>query len=486
MPLQASAPLVEALQACVERSHTAFYTPGHKQGQGISPLLKNLLGAAVFRADLPELPELDNLFAPQAAIQAAQQLAADLFGAEQTWFLANGSTCGIEAAILATCQPGDKIILPRTVHQSAIAALILSGTVPVFVAPDYDAANDLAHCISAAAVATALQQHPEARAILMVSPTYYGVCGAVEAIAHLAHQHHIPLIIDEAHGPHFAFHAELPLPALAAGADVVVQSTHKVLSAMTQAAMLHVQGDRVDACRIRQALQLVQSTSPSYLLLASLDAARQQMAQQGTRLMTQTLHLADQARQQLSQIAGLAVLSPDQAGTPGFTALDRTRLTVDVTGLGLTGFDADQILHQQLGVTAELPTFRHLTFIVTLGNTAADIERLVWAFHHLRPTGKVAEITATPSLAAIAPLAPLTPRAAFFAPAEVVALEQACDRISVELICPYPPGIPVVLPGERLTRANLNYLQHILAAGGFITGCADPSLQTLRVVKAEE
>ncbi len=481
---QAVAPLLEALQRecnSLGLGHAPFYTPGHKRGQGAPQPLIDLLGSRVFQADLPELPGLDNLQAPQGAIASAQFLAAEAFGAERTWFLVNGSTCGVVAAILATCQAGDRILLPRNVHQSAISGLILSGAIPVFLAPEYDPVLDLVHSISPRSVTAALVEHPDAKALLMVSPTYYGVCGDVETIAKIAHQHGIPLLVDEAHAPHFAFHPDLPTPALAAGADLVVQSTHKVLSAFTQSAMLHFQGNYVSPNRVSRSLQLIQSTSPSYLLLASLDAARQQMALAGKALMSQTLHLADVARLQIQQIPDLSVLCPDQAGSPGFVALDRTRLTVTVSGLGLTGFAADEILHQQWGVTAELPSPRHLTFIISLGNVPTDIDRLVQALGSL-PKGNDAGIVALPPFTGSSTYA-LTPREAFFAVAESVPIAQAADRICAELICPYPPGIPVLLPGEPIAPIALDYVQQILAAGGFVSGCSDPSLQTIEVVR---
>ncbi|MBW4576774.1 MAG: aminotransferase class I/II-fold pyridoxal phosphate-dependent enzyme [Aphanothece sp. CMT-3BRIN-NPC111] len=492
---QAATPLLDALQTCANKPHAAFYAPGHKRGVGISPPLAELLGSAVFQADLPELPELDNLFAPEGVIQSAQQLAADAFGAEHTWFLVNGSTCGVMAAILATCGTGDKIVLPRNVHQSAIAALILSGAIPIFLNPEYDAVLDIAHSITPAAVADALKQHPDAKAVMMLYPTYYGVCGDVGAIAQIAHQYNIPLLVDEAHGPHFTFHPDLPPSALSAGADLTVQSIHKVLGAFTQAAMLHVQGTKIDLDRVSKALQLLQSTSPSYLLLASLDAARQQMALHGELLMTQTLQLANQARTEISQIPGLSVL--ELVNTPGFVALDLTRLTVTVSGLGLTGFEADEILHQQLGVTAELPSLQHLTFIISLGNTQADIDKLVQAFTTLskeyarvrKPLGAKKGTELINNLI-FTNIPNISPREAFFSSTEVLPVEQTsdayggvCQRISAELVCPYPPGIPVLMPGEVITPAAIQYLQQILSLGGNITGCSDPSLKTLKVVQ---
>ncbi|MCC5641417.1 aminotransferase class I/II-fold pyridoxal phosphate-dependent enzyme [Nostoc sp. CHAB 5824] len=488
-------PLLDALKANAARLHAPFYTPGHKQGEGISQSLADLFGKTVFRADLTELADLDNLFAPQGVIQEAQQLAAAAFGASQTWFLVNGSTCGIEAAILATCGTGDKIILPRNVHSSAIAGLILSGAIPIFLNPEYDPVLDIAHSITPNAVKSALKQHPDAKAVLTVYPTYYGVCGNLSAIANITHQYNIPLLVDEAHGAHFTFHPELPTPALAAGADLTVQSIHKVLGAMTQASMLHIQGNRIDCDRISKALQLVQSTSPSYLLLASLDAARQQMALHGKKLMSQTLQLADEARTKISQIPALSVLQilskPSQGGlggSPGFVALDETRLTVTVSGLGLTGFEADEILDEKFAVTAEFPSLQHLTFIISLGNTPADIEQLVQSFTTLAKEYRRTNLSVKNHLwqdifTTQCHVLHFSPREAFFGASEILPLAQISDRICAEIVCPYPPGIPVLMPGELITKPVLDYLQQIQAMGGFISGCNDTSLETLKVVK---
>ncbi|WP_414542413.1 aminotransferase class I/II-fold pyridoxal phosphate-dependent enzyme [Nostoc sp. CCY0012] len=472
---QNQTPLLDALKACITNAHAPFYTPGHKRGKGIYQPLADLLGTQVFRADLTELVDLDNLFAPQGVIQKAQQLAAAAFGASQTWFLVNGSTCGIEAAILATCGTGDKIIMPRNVHSSAIAGLILSGAIPIFLNPEYDPVLDIAHSITPEAVEAALQQHPDTKAVLTVYPTYYGVCGDIQAIAHITHQYNIPLLVDEAHGAHFAFHPQLPTPALAAGADLTVQSIHKVLGAMTQASMLHVQGQRINIDRVSKALQLVQSTSPSYILLASLDAARQQMALQGNALMSRTLQLADTARTRISQIPGLSVLQMPN--------LDRTRLTVTVSGLGFTGFDAEEILDEQLGVTAEFASWQNVTFIISLGNTPEDIEKLVQGFTKLGSGSNTSSLSTRKQWIVWDDKLRLSPREAFFAVSETLPLEQTSDRICTEIVCPYPPGIPVLMPGELITPAALEYLQQIQAMGGFISGCADSSLKTLKVVK---
>ncbi|MCT7980551.1 aminotransferase class I/II-fold pyridoxal phosphate-dependent enzyme [Laspinema olomoucense] len=477
------APLLETLARCARTPDTPFYAPGHKRGRGIPQSLSNLLGTSVFLADLPELPDLDNLFAPTGAIASAQELAADAFGASQTWFLVNGSTAGIIAAILATVRPGEKIILPRNVHQSVISGLILSGALPVFIAPEFDPIWGLALSITPASVAEALATHPDAKAVMMVYPTYQGVCGDIQAIAKVTHQFGIPLLVDEAHGPHFAFHPDLPAPALVAGADLSVQSIHKVLGAMTQASMLHIQGDRIDVNRLSQSLQLMQSTSPSYLLLASLDAARQQMALQGPELMTQTLALGSRAREEIAQIPGLAVLTPPEPRIPGFVAGDRTRLTVGVWEWGLSGYEVDEMLQERFGVTCELPSPDHLTFIISLGNTSADIDQLVQGFStlsqdycHNRRSVSLHPLPPSPALS-------LCPRDAFFALVEAIPITEAIARVSAELVCPYPPGIPILMPSEVITLEAVAYLQQVLAQGGILTGCSDRTLTTLKVVK---
>jgi arginine decarboxylase len=478
------APILDALQAWVAKSHTPFYTPGHKRGQGMHSGLKDRWGAEVFGWDLPELPGLDNLHAPTGIIEKAQHLAAAAFGADRTWFLVNGSTAGVIASILATCGEGEKIILPRNVHSSAIAGIIHAGAVPIFITPEYNKELDLTHSITPEAVKFALEQHPDTKAVMLVYPTYYGACGDLATIGSIVHSYGIPLLVDEAHGAHFGFHPDLPPAALAAGADLTVQSTHKLLGALTQSAMLHVNGNRVNPRRISQALRSIQSTSPSYLLLVSLDAARQQMALHGRELMAKTIELSRIARAKIAQIDRLSVVELSNP-TPGFKYFDPTRLTVTVTDLNLTGFAADEILSNELGVTAELPSLRHLTFIISLGNTHQDIDRLVTAFaklatnYHQDIPLKLPQIQ--PPDRILTEMA-ITPRQADRSRHLQVSIDTAIGKISAESICPYPPGIPVIIPGEIITAAALEYLRQILDLGGEIVGCSDPSLHTIEIV----
>lgn len=479
MPLDPrNTPLVNVIKEVSSQSRAIFYLPGHKRGAGVSPRFKDWLGENVFHADLPELPEFGSFFPPQGIIQEAQELAAEAFGAKQTWFLVNGSTSGIIAAILATCRQDEKIILPRNVHQSVISGLVLSGAIPVFVTPECD--RNLPTSMTSNTLQQALETHPDAKAVMVVYPTYHGICGDLGALVSLAHQYNIPVLADEAHGSHFAFHPKLPPSALSLGADVVVQSTHKTLGAMTQASMLHVQGDRVVPTRITNALRLVQSTSPNHILLASLDAARHQMVTQGEELLENTLTLAEDVRNRLDDIPDLLVFAPSQA------QLDYTRITIDATQLGLTGFATDEILYDQLRVAAELPELQYLTFVLTCGNNLGDCDRLVEGYQILARNYRRPPMVPISPISDISPvfdISPVSPRDAYFSPTETVALACACDRISAELICPYPPGIPLLMPGEVISSAMLTHLQQLQTLGTTIVleGCSDPTLRTLNV-----
>ena len=480
---QESTPLIDVLTTLKNKTDAAFYVPGHKRGQGISDSLRYLLGEGVFQADIPELPELGSLFAPDEAMAKAQILASEAFGADRTWFLVNGSTCGIIAAIAATCNPGDKIIVPRNVHQSFIMGLIVSGAVPIFLNPEYDPIWDLTLSITPSSLEKVLKENSDVKAVFFVYPTSHGVCGDIRSIVAITRRYNIPLLVDEAHGAHFKFHDALPPSALSLGADLTVQSTHKVLGAMTQASMLHIQGARIDPQKISQALQLVESTSPSYILLSSLDGARQQMALQGERLLTHTIELAQIAVENIKKIDNLGVLEFTEK-RPGFHDLDITRLTVNVTALGISGLEVDDIFREKLQVTAELPMLSHLAFVISIGNTKKDINQLINAFRILNHS-----FSSSPDLplsSAPHPLHPsplkLSPREAFFAPKQSVAIEQCIGKISGELICPYPPGIPVLMPGEIITSEAIAYLKKIQKLGGMITGCTDTNLNKLNII----
>ena len=480
---QFQTPLADRLRKSAQSNNVPFHTPGHHKGQGIHPELKIWWGEAIFRADLPELPELDNLFAPNGVIAEAETLAAECWGSDRTFFLTNGSTAGVIASILAVCNPGDSVLVPRNVHRSVISGLILSGANPVFMMPEYDERLGIAHGVTVETIANHLVSNPKIKAVLIVNPTYYGVCSDVIKIANLIHQYNLPLIVDEAHGAHFQFHPALPTAALTAGADIVIQSTHKTLSALTQASMLHIRGDRVSADRVSKSLQLVQSTSPSYLLLASLDMARRQMATQGELLLGDAIDRAQRVRSEINKIANITTL--EFTNSPGFHQLDLLRLTVLIAGMD--GFMADEILHEELGITCELPGLQSLTFIVTHGTTDLDCDRLLMGLRQLSdrilaPCENAVNHRTNYEIFTEIPTVVLSPRDAFFATSKLVAVKDAIGLISADLICPYPPGIPIVMPGEQITENAIGYLQQIVAAGGLLTGGADSDLQIMRVI----
>ncbi|KAG0567948.1 hypothetical protein KC19_7G174100 [Ceratodon purpureus] len=507
------APLLNALRECAEMDAAAFHFPGHRRGAGAPPMMAALVGKGAFAADLPELPELDNLHAAEGVILEAQCKAARLFGAEQTWFLVNGSTCGIQAAVMAACAPGDYLILPRNVHMSAVSAMVLTGALPKYVTPVPDPTWGVAHGVRAAQVEAAISEVRRAGgrvgAVLVVSPTYFGVCSHIGDLAHVCHSQDIPLIVDEAHGAHFRFHHQLPETALEQGADIAVQSTHKVLSSLTQSAMLHAQGTRIDRARLAQCLPMVQSSSPSYLLLASLDASRAHMEgncgvdsetgviQCSDHNLDAALSLASVVRQSLHELPGLAVLdsasmSQDSAG------IDPLRITVGLWKLGLTGFEADDILRLEHGVVAELPSLRSVTFAMSAGSSRRDAMRLIDSFAALsaRYASEV-ESCSSVSLPSFGPepvtteteppvwenqVMALSPRDAFYSKSEKVMVQDAVGRVSAELLCPYPPGIPVVTPGEIITQEAVDCISAVLAQGGVVSGASDDSFQFAKVV----
>lgn len=489
MPLdldQTQTPLATQLQLSARSNTAPFHTPGHHKGNATPEILKSWLGEAVFQSDLPELPELDNLFAPEGIIHQSQTLAAAAWGADRTYFLTNGSTAGILAAILTVCNPGDSIVVPRNVHRSVISGLILSGANPVFVMPVYDDDLDIVHGIDVNNLKYILDTNPAVKSILIVSPTYYGVCSDIKSIVQLARDRNLPLIVDEAHGAHFGFHPALPKSALYYGADLVIQSTHKTLSAFTQASMLHQQGLRINVDRLSQSLALIQSSSPNYLLLASLDAARMQMATQGEMLLDLAIQRVNHVRSQLKTIPGLRLLDHDAINKFGAFTIDPLRLTVNLKNLNLNGFLADEILHEKYGVTCELPSNQNLTFIFTHGTTDQDCDRLIESLKQLA----ILPTPAPPQTIHLKVPLPkgdlggsgLNVRSAFFAPTQMLPTEQAIGHLSADFLCPYPPGIPLIIPGEMITQTALNTLTQILRSGGTLTGLSDPTLKTLRVI----
>lgn len=487
MSEQLSAPLFEALRDYIKKPMVPFHTPGHKQGQGIDGEFLSLVGKNLFAIDLTELPEVDNLHDPDGVIKEAMALAAQAYGADYTFFLVNGSTSGNNAMIMSVCDPGEVIIVPRNAHKSVIGGIILSGAVPVYVQPVWDEELGIDHGITPEGVDEAIIKHPEAKAVLIVNPTYYGSAIDIKRIVKLVHNAGKPLLVDEAHGPHLKFHPDLPVSGLEAGADIVVQSTHKIIGGMTQSSMLHIKDGYINVKRVKNVLQLIQTTSPSYVLMASLDVARRQMAIEGKELLDKAIYLAEKARKELNEIPGIKCFGREKCGKPGIYDFDVTKLTINVTGLGISGFEALDRLNETYNIQSELATLHNVLELISIGNTESDIARLVGAIRALAYETKKEKVHTNGTLNLglnfpDMPEAVMTPREAFFAKTKRIPFEASAGHICAEIVAPYPPGIPLLTPGERITRPVVEYLQIIHKHGGFINGPEDIRLSTIKVV----
>ncbi|XP_026661834.2 arginine decarboxylase-like isoform X3 [Phoenix dactylifera] len=484
-----TAPLVLALQSTAKQDVACFHFPGHNRGKAAPSLMSEVTGLETFLHDLPELPELDDLFSPKGVILDAQMQAAKLFGASETWFLVGGTTCGIQASIMATCSPGEILILPRNSHISATSGLILSGAIPKYIMPRYNSHWDIAGGITLSQVDRAVKELEEdgktAAAVLLTSPTYHGICSNVSEITKLCHARNIPVIVDEAHGAHFGFHAEFPSTALEQGVDLAVQSTHKVLCSLTQSSMLHMSGNLIDRERISRCLQTLQSSSPSYLLLASLDAARAQLSENSETIFNKAMDLSLETRHQIRAIPGVSVLDLTNF-ISGFPSIDPLRITLGVSQLGISGYMADEILYEGHHVIPELVGSRSLTFAINLGTRREDVQRLVSGINFLSANySKENELEFNKEDDGCEPFSSITmrmsPREAFFAKKRKVDIGESLGQICGELVCPYPPGIPLLVPGEVITEEAIQYLLDIRRMGAAISGASDHQLSSMLV-----
>lgn len=467
-------PLVADLFAHVLHNYLGFHVPGHQQGRGAWPAWREVLGDAVFSLDLTELPGLDNLQDPQGILKEAEAAAAACFGAEETFFLVNGATAGILAVLLATCRPGDRVLLPRTCHQSVLHGLILSGASPVYLPV---AAHGLPGMLRTEELHTAWNATPEpVRLLILLHPSYYGLVGDIEAQVSLAHDRGSAVLVDEAHGAHFCTSASFPPPALRCGADFVAQGAHKSLGAFTQAAFLHCQGRHQDVVRIRQMLRMIQTSSPSYLLMASLDVARYQCQEDKTR-WDDAVKSGIELRHQISRLPGLLAPSEELLEVPGVTAFDSTRLIVNVSGLAITGFAAAEWLRRERDILVELADLQNLLFVLGPGARGLEdallegLTALAAAFAGRTedPSSGGGGSFPDPFTLSI-PRQVLTPREAFFAPQETVSLRTASGRVAADVVAPYPPGVPLICPGEEITAPVLEFLTAWEQAGGVWPG----------------
>lgn len=481
---QNQTPFLDSLIEEKNRWQTSFHMPGHKGTLEPNPKLVDYWGGNVHPADLVEINGIiDYLHSPKGALKAAQDLAASAYGADHTFFLINGSTVGNITSIMATCGRGDEVIMPRASHRSVYGGVVLSGATPVYVAPDYITEIGFPLATDTATVTQLLAQHNNVKAIHVTSPNYYGYLSDVGKLAQMAHAHNAAMLVDEAHGSHLAFHDGLPHSAVQLGVDMVIQSTHKTQSALTQGSMLHCNDGIVNVARVAQILALLQTSSPSSIILASIDAARQFTAVYGHDLLQQALHLAQYAREAIREMTNLWCYGEDLVGQKGIYTYDPTKLVIRVSETGWSGFEVYDKLRYEHGIDAEFADLKHVICSVTMGDTELSILKLINALRAISQ-----EVSGKPvldyeyALPTNLPEMVMSPNDGYFAPTKTVSLEQSLGEICAENIIPYPPGIPLIVPGERIQREHLDYLFYIRSKGSGVVGTEDRTLSTLRVV----
>jgi arginine decarboxylase len=485
-PEQPDAPYLDAIWAYAFRGSTRFHVPGHKGGAGADPGLRSALGENALMVDVPaDIHGIDLGPAP-TAYQRAEALAAEAHGAARSWFLTNGATQGNHALTLALAPLGAPVVVQRNAHASVVDGLVLSGGVPTYVAPEYEHELGMAHGVTPAALEEALSLTPGARAVFIVSPTYYGMAADVPGCAAVCHERDVPLVVDQAWGPHFGFHPDLPPSALHEGADAVLTSTHKIVGSLTQSAMLHVAPTgRIDPQVVARMVRLTRSTSPSALLMASLDAARRQLAVHGQALLGRTMAAGDVARAAIDAVPGVRVIGDEFVGRPGVAAWDPMRIVIDVRGTGCTGYEVAAALREAFDIHVELATHATMVLILGLGQPPDDLERFAHDFgavvRRISRSGEAVALVRAPGALRNEVVVP--PREAFLGEAEVVAVDDAVGRVSAEAIAGYPPGIPALLPGERITAELVEYLRELKEAGARLHGASDPAFGTIFVLR---
>jgi arginine decarboxylase len=491
---QSKTPYFQALIEYVDSGVLPFHTPGHMQGHGSDRAFREFVGDNILAIDLTPMPGIDDLLQPTESVKEAQELAAEAYGADRTFFLINGSTSGNQCMMMAAVNPGDEIAVPRNSHKSMLGGLVMSGARPIYMQPAVDQEMHMDNAVTVETVRRTLDEHPDVKAVYLVSPTYYGVAADLEGIERIVHERDKLMLVDEAWGPHFHFHPALPISATAAGADLCINSTHKMLSAFSQCAMLHQKGERVRLDRLKAVLKMFLSTSPNLPMVASLDVARKQMATEGAALLSKTIDLAQEVRRRLNEVEGVYCFGEEIEGRAGVFDLDPTKVAIRVTGLGYTGYEASEILRRRYNIQVELADLFNVVALFTIGTTRDAAERFVDAFEEMARDDRPVDIYAPSGILEqrlkrgsyhLPPIPPMRmlPRDAFLADTEPVAFRHSAGRICAETISPYPPGIPVIAPGEEITPEIIDYLRLELKAGVRIQGPFDDELRAIHVVK---
>ncbi len=480
---QNKTPLFDAMKKHMERDIIPFHVPGHKYGCGLEDF-RNLVGDNVLKMDLNAMEDLDDACNPIGVIAESEQLLAEAFGAETAYFLVNGTSSGVQAMIMSTCKPGDQIILPRNSHKSTLGGIILSGAVPIYLQPEINEELGIAMGVTPASVRNAVKQNPFAKAVFLINPTYYGAASDLKSITRLAHDSGMAVLVDEAHGAHMSFHDDFPLTAMEAGADMSAVSMHKTGGSMTQTSALLLRGDIVDPSVVKQILGLTYTTSASYVLMCSIDAARKQLAVRGSEILDNVLSMARWARDEINGIEGLYAPGTELIGTPGCYGFDETKLTVSVKRLGITGYEAERILINDYNIQVEFSDMYNIFALISLGDKREYLEALVEALRNISQKLGVREVTKT-ILLPFNPEMIVSPRDAFYSSKKAVRLEDSAGEISGEMIMSYPPGIPVICVGERITSDIIDYVRLLKEEKCLLQGTVDPYVDYVMVLGRE-
>ncbi|SKC83391.1 aminotransferase class I/II-fold pyridoxal phosphate-dependent enzyme [Maledivibacter halophilus] len=478
---QNRAPLFEAMKEYHKKNVIPFDVPGHKHGIGIKEMT-DYFGQAMLELDVNAMKSLDNICNPIGVIKEAEDLAAKAYGADYGFFLVNGTTAGVQTMIMSACSPGDKIILPRNAHKSATTALILSGAIPVYIQPEINDELGIAMGISFDEVKRVIANHPDAKAIFLINPTYYGATSDLKSIVDIAHKNNMAVLVDEAHGAHMKFHDELPLEAMDAGADMCAVSTHKTGGSLTQSSILLLNQGLIDSKYVKTTLNLTQTTSASYLLMASLDIARRQIATRGEKMLERVLYLSRWARDEINKTNGLYAFGKELIGTPGVFNFDETKLGVNVRKIGLSGFEVYDILTDEYNIQTELGDMYNILAIVSLGDTEESIKALIDALKDIAQKYKKEKIIKGKRDILKNPEIIVSPRDAYYSRKKIVRFEEAAGEVSGESIMTYPPGIPLVTPGERITKEMIEYVVRLKEEHSLLQGPEDQCIEYIKVL----
>ena len=479
---QKKMPVLEALERFKKMRVVPFDVPGHKRGRGNKALL-NFLGEKCLSVDVNSMKPLDNLCHPVSVIKEAEELAADAFGAEHAFFMVGGTTSAVQTMILTACKRGDKIILPRNVHRSAINAMILCGAIPIYINPQMDKQLGISLGMSVEEVKKAIRENPDAKAVLVNNPTYYGICSNLKEIIKVAHEHNMLVLADEAHGTHFYFNKRLPIAAIHAGADMAAVSMHKSGGSLTQSSFL-LTGKNVKAGYVHQIINLTQTTSGSYLLMSSLDISRSNLAVHGSEIFDFVIDLVDYARQEINNIGDYYAYADEKINGDSVFDFDTTKLAIYTLPVGLAGIEVYDLLRDEYGIQIEFGDIGNVLAYISVGDSEANIERLVGALSEIRRRFKK-DRSGMLDHEYINPEVVISPQAAFYGEKESLPLMQSVDRVCSEFVMCYPPGIPILAPGEKITKEILDYIQYAKDKGCFMTGPEDMEINNLNVLKEE-